>query len=194
MRPLRFELPTLLKVENGRATISPGHWEGADGVRATGTVVSVRKITGESWNPANWPVVFGATEVPPASTTRPTTTPGFLGGDPIMLPPLPAGDYRLELWRGSATTDGNQPGSPAIWEWGIYASNERDPSNAVLMFTVPGETPPPPPPDPPEVLLKKARAACRALVLHLRNAEGMTWQDIKAHPWGHAYYNDLGGK
>ncbi len=145
MQPRKFENPQVLKVEDGRVTVSPGMWRGDDGVRATGTVVSVRKVTDASGNPANWPVVFGATEVPPAWTKRPWFDEVVFTGESILLTRLDPGDYRLELWRGSATTLGNTPGSGDVWEWG-HESSDFGPSNAVVTFTIPGVAPPPPPP------------------------------------------------
>lgn len=160
MRPRRFELPQVLAIQNGRVTISPGMWRGDDNTRATGTVVSVRQILpGTGTNPANWPVVHGATQVPPGATPRPPTGSewrpvggpnGFYETDPFVLPKLGPGVYRLELWRGSATTDRGTP----IYEWGIESSN-FGPSEAIVEFQIEGQPAPPPPSEHPAITARR---------------------------------------
>lgn len=90
---------------------------------------------------------------------------------------------------------------PAWTEWGREFSGDRDDlsrygarSNTITITDWRKPAPPPPPPVTKEsAMLAEARAAIRPLVLMLRE-RGLTWDQVKAHPYGHAYYTDLGGK
>ena len=116
MRPRWYEAQQA-RVENGRVRVDPGLWRGDDEVRATATVVSVRR------DGPTGPVVFGATEQPPGATPRQGHgLKGFFDAEPFHLD-LEPGLMRIQIWRGSPTTDGNAPGSPEIYEWGFEASD-----------------------------------------------------------------------
>lgn len=143
------------------------------------------------WNGAN---IFNTPE-PPTRTESGVLQPGENSFTLPLGPTNVGGHFEVVEYGG---IDGTVDGGRTWVEWGRENSATRIPRAPVsnMVIVQPWENVPPPPPPPPASeaqLLIDARDATRELVQLLRR-QGKSWAEVKAHKYGHAYYNDLGGK
>lgn len=104
---------------------------------------------------------------------------------------LPPGVHSIvvQIWAGNL----QKAGGDITQDWYEYGGNKFH-STDTYVFSFSVSISPSDPPEPDLVLLEKqARDATRKLVLKLRE-QGMSWNEVKQHRYGHAYYNDLKGK
>lgn len=133
----------------------------------------------------------------------------YYEGERIVIPiPDNGGTFDIQTWAAYAGAkvgpSGGWGDAINIWEWGRINRAPGEESPARRQFNFPALVDPDPDPDPdPEPpteaeLLTAARLATRQLVLFLRRPKPdgsvMPWSQVKSHKYGHAYFNDLGGR